>query len=99
MSTPNNNTDIAPFAAIINSRLGVQTHVAKAIAFAWLCGGIAIALCLTGIGCALALYGYSHMISITPAAERTAQALAQALEHADFRSTVSGTMSLAPNSE
>jgi hypothetical protein len=92
-------TDISSFAAIMNSRLGVSARVVRAKGFGWLCGGIAIALCLTGVGALLALYGYSHMISIRPATERIAQVLFQALERAQMTTSVTGTMSLPPNSE
>ncbi len=58
-----------------------------------------VACCLTSLGLALALYGYSYVISVKPAAELTAKALVDALEKAAIKTTVSGTMSLAPNSE
>jgi hypothetical protein len=48
---------------------------------------------------ASAFYGYGHMLSVRPAAEQTAKALVQALEHAKLTTTVSGTMSLSPDSE
>jgi hypothetical protein len=72
------NTDIAGLAAVINSRLAAEARVTKAIAFGWLCGGTAIALCLTGLGLAAAFYGYSFMLSVRPAAEQTAKALVDA---------------------
>jgi hypothetical protein len=91
--------DLGGLAAVINSRLAADARVAKAIGFAWLCGGSAIALGLTGLGVALAFYGYSYMLSVKPAAEQTAKALVAALEHAELKTTVSGTMSLSPNSQ
>jgi hypothetical protein len=93
------SANLAPFAAIISSRLGVQARTVRAKGFGWFCGGIAVALCLTGVGALLALYGYSHMISIRPATERIAQVLVQALEQAQLTTTVTGAMSLPPNSE
>jgi len=91
--------DVAGLAAVINSRLAAEARVAKAISFGWLCGGAAIACCLSSLGLALALYGYSYVISVKPAAELTAKALVEALERAELKTTVSGTMSLSPNSE
>jgi hypothetical protein len=91
--------DVGGLAAVINSRLAAEGRVARAIGFGWLCGGLAIACCLSSLGLASALYGYSHMISVKPAAERTARALADAIERAELKTTVSGIMSLSPNSE
>jgi hypothetical protein len=91
--------DVGGLAAVINSRLAAEARIAKAIAFVWLCGGTAIALCLTGLGVAAAFYGYSFMLSVKPAAEQTAKALVQAFERAELRTTVSGVMSLSPNTE
>jgi hypothetical protein len=39
------------------------------------------------------------MLSVKPAAEQTAKALVNSLEHAELKTTVSGTMSLSPDSE
>ena len=88
---------LSGFVATLNSRLGSQARVSKAIAFAWLCGGGAIAAFLTGAGVAFALAGYSHMISVRAAAEETAKALVDALQHAELKTQVSGSMSLAPD--
>ena len=65
----------------------------------WLCGGAAIAVCMIGLGFALAFSGYSHMLSVKPAAEQTAQALAKALNGAELKAVVSGSVPLSPNSE
>jgi hypothetical protein len=46
--------DVGGFAAVINSRLAAEARIAKAMSFAWLGGGTAIALCLTGSGILLA---------------------------------------------
>src|SRR3981081_216293 len=92
-------TNIESFAAVINSRLAAEARISKAIAFGWLCGGWAIASCLIGLGLAAAFYGYSFMISVTPAAERTANALRDAFLRAELKTHVSGTLSLAPGSE
>jgi hypothetical protein len=91
--------DIAGLAAMINSRVAAEARVARAIGFAWLCGGALVAFSLAGTGVAIALYGYSYMISVRPAAEQVASALVESLEHAHLKTSVSGTMSLAPNSE
>lgn len=91
--------DVGGFAAVINSRLAGEARIAKAIAFAWLGGGAAFACCLAGMGFASAFYGYSYMLSVKPAAEQAAKALVEAIERSQFKTTVSGTMSLAPNSE
>jgi hypothetical protein len=91
--------DVGGFAAIINSRLAAESRISKAIGFGWICAGIAIAGCLIALGFASAFCGYSYMLSIKPAAEQTAKALAQALKHANLKMNVSGTMSLSPRSE
>lgn len=93
------NIDLRGLASIINFRLAAEARLAKAIGFGWLCGGVAIAICLTGLGVAAALYGYSYMLSVRPAAEQTAKALVSALERADLKTRVTGTMSLSPDSE
>ena len=91
--------DVGGLASVINSRLAAEARIAKAIAFGWLCGGTAIALCLTGLGVAAAFYGYSFMLSVKPAAEETAKALVQAFERAELKTTVSGVVSLSPAAE
>jgi hypothetical protein len=91
--------DVESFAAAINSRLASEARISKAIAFGWLCGGWAIASCLVGLGVAAALYGYSLMISVTPAAELTASALHDAFACAELKTYVTGALSLAPGSE
>jgi hypothetical protein len=98
-SDNDDKSDIGGLAAIINARLGAEARVAKAIAFGWLCGGTAIALCLTGLGFAAAFYGYSFMLSVKPAAEQAAKALVAAFERAELKTTVSGVMSLSPGTE
>jgi hypothetical protein len=99
LDSDHDNNEIRGFAAAINSRLLAESRVANPISFGWLCAGAAIGLCLAGMGCAFALFGYSHMISVRPAAELTAKALVEALEHTHFKMAVSGSMSLAANSE
>lgn len=91
--------DVGGFAAIINSRLAAEARVRRAIAFGWLCAGAAVAVCLCGVGIAFALYGYSYMISVKPAADQIAKAMVEALEKAKLKTSITGTMSLAPNSE
>src|SRR5262249_49183428 len=59
----------------------------------------AVACILSSAGLALALYGYSYAVSVKPAAELTAKALVEAIERAELKTIVSGTMSLSPNSE
>jgi hypothetical protein len=93
------NSDISGFAAVINSRLAAEALISRATALTWFCGGLAIAVLLTGFGFAAAFYGYGHMISVRPAAEETARVLAEAFERAKLKTAVSGVMSLAPNSE
>jgi hypothetical protein len=93
------NNEVAGLAATINSRLLAESRVARAKSFSWLCGGVAIAVCFAGLGCALAFVGYSHMLSVKPAAELTAKALVEALEKARLKTAVSGKMSLSPDSE
>ena len=91
--------DVGGFAAVINSRLGAEARVARAISFGWLSGGLAMALCLAALGGACALYGYSYMISVKPAAEQVAKALVDAIQRTDLKTSVTGTMALAPGSE
>jgi hypothetical protein len=93
------DADITGFVAAINSRLAAESRVAKAIAFGWLCGGAAIAASLVAIGAAIALWGYSQTISIRDAAEVMSQALIKALENVELKTSVTGQMALAPNSE
>jgi hypothetical protein len=69
------------------------------VAVVWLCGGIAVASCLTGLGIASALLGYSHTLSVKPAADQTAKAIVDAFRRSELKTVVSGMMSLAPNSE
>jgi hypothetical protein len=92
-------TDVESFAAVINSRLGAEARIARAIGFGWLCGGWAIASCLVGLGLAAAFYGYSFMISVAPAGERTANALRDAFARAELKTNVTGSVSLAPGTE
>jgi hypothetical protein len=91
--------DVGGLAAVINSRLAAEARVAKALGFGWICGGVTIAFCLSSIGIAFALFGYSYLISVKPASEQIAKALVEAFERAEFKTSVSGTMSLSPNSE
>jgi hypothetical protein len=91
--------EIQRFAAVINSRLAAESLVARAKAFGWLCTGAAIAVCLAGAGCAIALFGYGHMLSVKPAAEMTARALADSLQRTKIKTIVSGRMTLSPESE
>jgi hypothetical protein len=98
-SETHEKVDVGGFAAVINSRLSAEARMAKAIAFGWFAGGVAIASCFTGLGIAAAFYGYSYVVSVKPAAEQTAKALVDALERAQLKTMVTGTMSLAPNSE
>jgi hypothetical protein len=93
------NIDLRGFAAIINSRLAVEAQIAKAMGFGWLCGGVAIASILTGLGVGAAFYGYAFMISVEPAGDQVAKALVEALQRSEIKTTVSGTMSLSPDSQ
>jgi hypothetical protein len=99
MSIDSEQFSIESFAAVLSSRAAADARVARAAGFGWLCGGCALAACLIGAGAAVALWGYSVMQSITPAAEITAAAIAQAFERAELKTSVSGTMSLPENSE
>jgi hypothetical protein len=87
------------FVASINSRLAAKAQLSKAISFAWLCSGVVIASCLAGLGLVAAFWGYSYVVSIRPAAEVTAKALAEALARMDLKTIVSGTVSFAPETE
>lgn len=97
--TPDHENNIGGFTAVINSRLAAEARIARAVAFSWLCGGAAIAACMIGAGFSFAFFGYSHMLSVKPAAEQTAQALVKALEQAELKATVSGNMALNPTTE
>lgn len=90
--------DVYGLAAVINARLAADARLARAICFLWLCGGTAIALVLSGLGIGLALLGYSYVLSVQPATERTASVLANALKDVRLKAIVTGTMSLAQNS-
>jgi hypothetical protein len=91
--------DISSFAAVINSRLAAEARLARAIAAGWMCGGYTMALILTGLGLAVALYGYSFINSMTPAAELSANAIADAFSRAELKTLVTGQLSLSPDSE
>jgi hypothetical protein len=93
------STGVEGLAALINSRLSANARATKAIAFVWLAGGAAIASCLIGCGVALALVGYSHVLSVRPAADKIANAIVDAFKRSELKTVVSGTMSLAPDSE
>jgi hypothetical protein len=99
MSAESEQFSIEGFAAVLSSRAAADARVASAIGFGWLCGGCALAACLLGAGAAVALFGYSVMQSVTPSAEITAKAIANAFERAEFRTSVSGTMTLPEDSE
>jgi hypothetical protein len=99
MTSRHSETDFAGFVATINSRLAARARLARATSFAWLCGRAAIALCLAGLGLAAAFSGYSYLISVKPAAELTAKAIAEALARTELKTIVSGSVSFTPNSE
>lgn len=84
---------------MLNARLAAKSRIARAIGFGWLCGGLAIAACLTSAGAACALYGYSSLISVKPAADQIAKSLGDAFKNAELKTSITGTMSLPPNSE
>jgi hypothetical protein len=86
------------FAASLNSRLGAKARISQAIGFAWLCGGAAVATCLTAAGVALAFVGYSYMVSVKPASDEIAKALVAALQQTKLKTNISGTVSLSPDS-
>jgi hypothetical protein len=96
---PHSNVNIGGFGAVINSRLAANARVARGIAFGWLCGGAAIALCLSSLGVAVALYGYSELVSAQPAADQAASALVGAFNRAELKVNVTGNMSLSSDSE
>jgi hypothetical protein len=91
--------DLGGFAATLNSRLAAEARLSKAIAFGWMCGGVGIAILLTGLGVTLSIAGYSQIISIKPAADEVAKALVNALQSTKLKANVEGTMTLSPNSE
>lgn len=91
--------DVSAFASMLNSRLARNARVERALAFAWTCGGMAVCSCLTGLGIAIALFGYSYVVSIGPIRDDLANALVAAFERAKVSVQVSGTMSLAEKSE
>ena len=93
------NIDVSGLAAVINARLSADARITKAIAFAWLAGGAAIALCLIGFGLALAFVGYSYVLSVQPTADKIAKAIVDAFKRSELKTVVSGTMSLAADSE
>src|SRR6516165_4429294 len=93
------NIDLRGFAAVINARLATEARLAKAIGFGWLCGGGAIAFLLAALGLALAFWGFSYLVSVQEAGNQVAEALVDALQRSELKTTVSGTMSLAPGSE
>jgi hypothetical protein len=99
MSSTNEQFEIDAFAASIKSRLRAEARTAKAMAFVWICGGLAAAFVLCGLGFGAATLGVSRLLSATPAAEETAKLVVEAFKRAETKTIVSGTMVLAPNSE
>src|SRR5262249_5280758 len=97
--TTRSDGDYAGLVAVVNSRLAAKAQLARAKSFGWVCGGVAVASCLAGLGLAAAFYGYSCLISIKPAADLTANALTEAFARAEMKTIVSGTMSFTPDSE
>jgi len=98
-SEPQDQPRLEGFAATLNSRIETQSRLSRAIGFAWVCAGGAIAALLVGFGAALALVGYSQVISIKPAAEETAHALVDAIQRTKLKTVVTGRMSLNPDSK
>jgi hypothetical protein len=88
------NESLVAFAETLNSRVAADARIRKAVAFGWLCGGCAVAVCLISAGFAVALLGYSYMISVNPSAEIVAKALADALQKAVIKTSVTGNMAL-----
>lgn len=99
MTSEREDSDISGFVAVINYRLASEGRIAKAKALAWLGAGTAVALSLTGLGILCSFYGYSFVYSVQPAAERTAKAFVEALTRTPLKTSVSGSMSLAQNSQ
>jgi hypothetical protein len=95
MKFEDGNESLETFAATLNSRLAAESRIRKALAFGWLCGGCAIAVCLISAGFAGASLGYSYMISINASAEIAARALSDAFQKSQIRTLVTGTMALA----
>ena len=99
MASDSDQFNVSSFAAVINARLAAEARLAKGAALGWTCLGYAVALCLAGLGIAIALYGYSFVNSAVPSAELAAKALANAFRTAEFNTKVSGIMTLAPGTE
>jgi hypothetical protein len=91
--------EIKGFAAVINSRLIAESRIGRAKSFGWLCAGAAVAVYLTGLGCALTFWGYSYLLSTKAAGELTASAIANALERTKLKVIVTGSMSLSQDSD
>jgi hypothetical protein len=100
MNSPSTErNDMGGLAAMIGTRLSTEARIARAAAFVWLCGGIAAALVLVGVGCELGLVGYSQLISVRPAADLVGHAIVVALERAKLTTNITGTVTLAQNTE
>src|SRR5690348_13690721 len=93
------NMSLGGLAAIINSRLAAEARISRAIGFGWACGGLAVMCILSAIGLSIAFYGYSQVISVEPAAQNTVKAVVSAVERTKIKTTITGTVSLAPGSE
>jgi hypothetical protein len=91
--------DVRGFAAMINSRLLAEARVARAMSFAWVCAGGTIALALTGLGSAVAFFGYSHLNDLRPTADLISRSMVDALKRTELKAVVSGTMALNPDAE
>lgn len=90
--------DVGGLAAVVNSQLGTESRIAIARGLFWCCAGVASAFLLSGAGLALAFYGYSYAFSAVPATQQTAKAFVEAIERTDIKTSVSGTMTIAPTS-
>lgn len=86
---------IGAFAAALNARLAADAHIKRAVAFGWFCAGCAIAVCLFALGGALAIWGYSHTISVEPSAKIVAKAFEDSFRRLQLRSSVTGVMVLS----
>lgn len=92
-------SDIGAFPAVLNARLAADARIAKTIAFCWFGVGFAGLSVLAGLGVVLALYGFSFVLSPVQSADLVAKSFVAAIAQSKMKTTVHGTMEIAPGTE
>jgi hypothetical protein len=94
-----NAGSIGAFPAVLKARISADARIARAVAFCWFAAGLASFAVLAGAGIALALYGYSFVVSPAAATGMLAKAFVKAISESKMSTVVRGTMELPPTAE